>query len=62
MTVPDAAGNIMNTIFTYFTIDVVVQTFTQIIPYALPFVFFWWAARRVIRMSMSAVRKGRLSI
>lgn len=62
MTVPQAAGSIMNTIFSFFTIDVVVETFTQIIPYALPFVFFWWAARRVIRMSMSAVRRGRLTI
>lgn len=38
----------------------IVSVLVGIIPVALAFVAFWWAARKVARVLFSAFRKGKL--
>lgn len=48
------------------TAQVSVSTVVEVLVYAVPvvigLVFMWWGVRKVVRMVMSAFRKGRISV
>lgn len=48
------------------TAQVSVSTVVEVLAYAVPvvigLVFMWWGVRKVVRMVMSAFRKGRISV
>lgn len=48
------------------TAQVSVSTIVEVLAYAVPvvigMVFMWWGVRKVVRMVMSAFRKGKISV
>ena len=48
------------------TAQVSVATIVEVLAYAVPvvigMVFMWWGVRKVVRMVMSAFRKGKISV
>lgn len=44
------------------SVENILAVLTTVIGVAVAFVFFWWGARKVTRVVMSAFRKGRLSV
>lgn len=60
----DIAGitQIIQAITTEITVENVLAVLTTVIGVAIVFVGFWWGARKVTRVVMSAFRKGRISV
>lgn len=48
------------------TAQVSTSTIVEVLAYAVPvvigMVFMWWGVRKVVRMVMSAFRKGKISV
>lgn len=53
---------IITAITTEITVENVLAVLTTVIGVAIVFVGFWWGARKVTRVVMSAFRKGRISV
>lgn len=54
--------SIITAITSEVTVENILAVLTTVIGVAVAFVFFWWGARKVTRVVMSAFRKGRLSV
>ena len=53
---------VITAITTEITVENVLAVLTTVIGVAIVFVAFWWGARKVTQVIMSAFRKGRISV
>lgn len=58
---PDFSA-IISAITKVISVEQILGVLTTVIAVAVAFVFFWWGARKVTRVVMSAFRRGRLSV
>ena len=53
---------ILNKVTEYISVSNIVAVLAAVTAGAIALVFLWWGIRKVVRMLMSAFRKGRLSV
>lgn len=53
---------VIQAITTEISVENILAILTTVIGVAIVFVGFWWGARKVTRVVMSAFRKGRISV
>ena len=58
----DAWAGIINSLTGQFSVTQIVPVVTTALAAAVVLAFFWWGVRKVLRIIMSAFRKGRVSV
>ena len=58
----DAWAGIINSLTGQFSVEQIVPVVTTALAAAVVLAFFWWGVRKVLRIIMSAFRKGRVSV
>lgn len=53
---------ILDEISKFISVENIVAVLAAVTAVSVSFVFLWWGVRKVIRMIMSAFRKGKLSV
>lgn len=55
-------SSVISEITSQISVSTVVAVLASAAAIAVGFVFMWWGLRKVVRMIMSAVRKGKMSV
>lgn len=58
----DAWAGIITALANQFSVAEIVPVVTTALTTAVVLAFFWWGVRKVLRIIMSAFRKGRVSV
>lgn len=53
--------SIVDSITSVFKVNTIVAIIAGVLGSVMVFVFMWWAIRRVVKIAMAAIRKGRVS-
>lgn len=52
---------LIDTITQFFSVSTIVGILAGVLTTVMVFVFLWWAVRKVTKIAMAAIRKGRVS-
>lgn len=57
-----AFSSVVDAVTAQISVSSVVEVLVYAVPVVIGLVFMWWGVRKVVRMVMSAFKKGRISV
>ena len=57
----DDVSDVIKSITGFFSVQTIVAVLAGVLTAVMGFVFLWWAVRKVVKIAMAAIRKGRVT-